>query len=59
MEEMLKELAMVHEKQECVGLPYCAACRAVILLRFKMDIEPAEEQIARTPQGTKVYLEKE
>lgn len=54
--EQVKELAMVHTRQECCGLPLCAACRAVILLRNDLNGWKANVEIDKMAEGTKVYL---
>lgn len=47
----LMELASIHDHQKCVGLPLCAACRAVALMKCDMDLEKAESFINRQPEG--------
>ncbi len=59
MMRMVTDQAKTHEKNvdvECVGLPFCAACRAVVLIRHHFNIEQAEKFINNQPEGTKLYL---
>ena len=55
------ELAKVHEKQECCGLPFCTACRAVVLIQNGYDVRKTVSEIDEQglyASGTKMYLGK-
>jgi hypothetical protein len=62
---MLADQARVHNHQECCGLPYCASCRASVLLNTTdphllpthTTILIAEHEISKYAKGTKVYLD--
>lgn len=57
MIQALTDQARVHERNGgCVGLPYCASCRAAVLLHEKMNIAVAEAWINTQEPGTVVLL---
>ena len=51
-----RDLANVHNKQECAGLPKCAACRAVMLIRHDYNVAETEFCVNEYAEGTKVML---
>lgn len=57
MIQALTDQARVHERnRNCVGLPYCASCRAAVLLQEDMNIPVAEAWINAQEPGTVVFL---
>lgn len=55
MIQNLIDQAQVHERNGgCVGLPFCASCRAAVLLNNQIDIPVAEAWIDSQETGTVV-----
>lgn len=57
MIEGLVEQARVHDRQKCVGLPYCCSCRAVVILKHELTLLTALAWMETVEEGTIVRLE--
>ena len=53
------EVATAHDKNkdDCAGLPFCVACRAVALLMCELNPMTAELLISKHPKGKILRLE--
>jgi len=56
MIEQVRDLARSHENHECNGLPLCASCMAVVLLRNNMDCMKAKMEVDSITPGTRQIL---
>lgn len=64
MLELVRDQARVHDRNKkagvaCIGLPYCASCRAAVLLKNDMSTGLAEAWIATQPEGAVVRIDEE
>lgn len=59
----MKDLAKVHDTKRkttgmaCPGLPYCASCRAVVLIKSNFDANITAEVINTIEPGTVCRIE--